>query len=508
MKSAKYISLVVVLVVGIFGAALFVRAKARPTSVRVHFETTISPIDPNAGPGQNWGLVINQVLEKLFRLCPNGNLKPQLVKDWSTNSDFTVFRFQILDNVLFHNGQKLAAEDVVYSFNHLKQIPPDSNASFMLKKIREVKSVGPLEVEVTLKEPVNDFLYFLAGPTIRIFPNGIFEKAHSPLELWVGTGPFRLVSLNEKAITLERFDKYREPVKIEKLSFVPSDNPKAAFDSGEIDVFEIARKEVSEYAKDRHYEVNSYPQLGLFFLGFNLRNPVFRDANLRRAILLAIDRSKMVEGVTIEPKFIPSSVIPFGLLGYQSATEVRNLKMARHYLSLVPPDRRPKASDMVVLVPRDLHPMGVYAIEQIQKNLRELGLPFRSEALKKDYGRGQLGDYYHHLRTTHDFKLYFRGLISPLPSTKHVLEEVFEPDSPMNFGGYQSQKYSQYLKTPPATLLESALHDYYSRLSKIVMEDVPVVPLGNLYMNQVTRPEMGLKLSSLSPYFVLFKDAL
>lgn len=478
-------------------------------TLKVQFDEKIETIAPTNLPDSVWGTVLNQVFEGLFRISRSGQLEAALVKDWSTNSNFTNFIFTLRTDVFFHDGAKLSASDVVYSLAYLKNHIPQMATGSVFRQISDIHARDSTTIEVTTLSSQPEFLYFLASPAVKIYKGGIFEaKRTSSLDLWVGTGAFKISKFGPARIILSKFLQYREPVNLDEIHFIHTEHPNNDFEQGRLDILEVTRKEVDHFSNDGRYTVNSYPMLGTFFLGFNLGDPAFSNPNLRRAILYAIDRSMIIDGVHITEDLIPAGVIPFGLLGYQHSQRARNLELAKALIAKIPKRNLPTAKDMVVLLPREPHPMALYAIQRIRSDLGEIGLPFGSEIMKESYGRGNWGDYFFHLKEHRGFKLYMRAVIASNPSTEYLVRDIFDSGSPMNLSGFSDDQYRSALKRQPENLLEGTLHQYYGKLNDVVMRDTPIIPLGNLYYNLVTRRESQFKLNAISPYFLFYKDVL
>lgn len=479
------------------------------TNLTLEFEEKVVPVSPISLPDSGWGTVINQVFEGLFQITRSGQLEPVIVKDWTVDSTFKEFVFEIRKDIRFHDGKLLTPEDVVYSLSYFRKNPPQMSTSFVFSEIFSVEAQTPSSVKIKMKKSSPDFLYFLAAPTVKIFPNGIFERySKEPLKQWIGTGAFFLKSLKDEEIILERFTDYREPVKLRRIYFKKIEDVQSAFRERKIDVLEISRKDIQKYRSDSQYIVNSYPMLGTFFLGFNLDKKGLQDLNLRKAILYAIDRSKTIDGVNISPGMIPSGVLPYGLLGYHPAEMPKNLSKAKAFLKLVPKKNLPKSGDLEILMPKKPHPMAIFAVERMNKDLAPLGIQFTMRNLEIEYGRGNWGDYFHHLKSTGKFSLYLRGAIAATPSSELFLRDLFDPQSLMNLGNFRSKKYTEYILTPPENILESTLHPYYSKLDDLIQEEVPIIPLGNLYYNLVTFKNSPYKFNAISPYFLNYKDSL
>ncbi len=496
-------------VVALLCLSWFVFGYKLDTTLTLEFEEKVAPISPISLPDSGWGTVINQVFEGLFQITRSGQLEPAIVKEWTVDQSFREFDFQLKSNIFFHNGKQLTSSDVVYSLNHFRKNPPQMSTSFVFSEMLSVEKTSEDRVKIRMKNSAPDFLYFLATPTVKIFPEGVFEKyKDTPSAQWIGTGAFVLKSLTDDMITLERFSGYRESVKLKRILFRRFKNINTAFAEGKMDVLEIFRKDIGKYRNDSRYLVNSYPMLGTFFLGFNLDRHGLKNKNLRKAILFAIDRAKTIEGVTIASGMIPAGAIPYGLLGYKAADTPRDLAKAKVFFAKVPKAELPNDLDLEILMPKTAHPMAVFAVEQIRKDLAALGLTLHTRSLEKDYGRGNWGNYFYHIKSTGDFSFYLRGSIATTPSTDLFLRDLFDPGSLMNLSNYQSAAYREYLKHVPKDILETTLHPYYSKLDELIMEDVPVVPLGNLYYNLVTQKESPYKFNAISPYFLNYKDSL
>ena len=358
----------------IFMLSIFSTAcKRENDTLKIPFDGEVELRHPRKVSGQDWGLVLNQVFEGLFTFSPSGRLKAQLVKSWWHDKNATVFRFKIKHGVEFHDGSVMDIRDVEYSINwHIKNMP-DTNAAYMLDSIKSVKVLDKEQIEIRTKESEPTLLYFLGGPTVKIVPKGLFENDFRDLKkYWVGTGAYSLKQVNEKAITIEYYKGYREPANIKRVFFNETRNSESDFLKGSLDFAHIPRSKVAEYKKSKKFYVLSYPMLGVFYIGFNLSHPKFRNIWLRRAISNAIDRTKLLENYENRLSTVPSGFIPYGLNGFRKRDGSLNLELAKSQLAKVPKNQLPTAKDMVVIVPSKIHPMLLYALQRIKKDLGKL----------------------------------------------------------------------------------------------------------------------------------------
>lgn len=72
--------------------------------------------------------VLSQVAETLVLSAPDLSAQPMLAESWSPNANGTVWTFKLRQNVKFHNGKAMTADDVVATFDRLSDPKSGSNA--------------------------------------------------------------------------------------------------------------------------------------------------------------------------------------------------------------------------------------------------------------------------------------------------------------------------------------------------------------------------------------------
>lgn len=152
-------------------------------------------------------LVANHIYDYLVDVDPQSNIVPRLATEWQINGDGTVYRFTLADGVTWHDGDPFSAEDVVYTFDRLRD--PDSGfpTADLYANIVSVEATGDLEVTFTLDQPNPFFLYDLSDNHALVIKNGTADATN-----FNGTGPFKLVNYApEDRITMARNDAYFIP---------------------------------------------------------------------------------------------------------------------------------------------------------------------------------------------------------------------------------------------------------------------------------------------------------
>lgn len=139
----------------------------------------------------------------------SGEIVPLAAHAWEADESRTRWVFYLRKGMQFHNGRPLTSRDVVYSLRRLSGSGRPLLYSSIVKTLRSIETVGPLAVSMELAEPNELFLPFLCTSRASILPEELHGAEETSFGLQpVGTGPFRVVELNERHCILEAFAAY------------------------------------------------------------------------------------------------------------------------------------------------------------------------------------------------------------------------------------------------------------------------------------------------------------
>ncbi|GAA1884481.1 ABC transporter substrate-binding protein [Paeniglutamicibacter psychrophenolicus] len=251
----------------------------------------------------------NQVLantcESLLRLNPDMSVSPGLATKFE-NPTPTTWVYTIRENVKFHDGSTMGADDVVAS---LKRHLDPAVGSFWYSAFANVKSIKKTstnQVTVTTTKPDAILNESLSGAPGVIESAGFLKKAGGDYGNANGgvncTGPFELKDWRSgEKLSFERFDGYwdtKNAAKAKELEFVVMTDPVArvnAFKSGEIDggwmppANAIGELDASGAGKV-YFGTNSAVQS---LIVTNTQGPL-GNPEVRKALLMSIDRTGLV----------------------------------------------------------------------------------------------------------------------------------------------------------------------------------------------------------------------
>jgi peptide/nickel transport system substrate-binding protein len=266
----------------------------------------------------------------LTRLGPDGEIVPDLARSWEITDSGRVYMFVLRDDAFWHDGAPVTSDDVVFTVRTLQHPAYMGSAGAAWRGIT-VERVDRLAVRFRLPADPGGFL-LLAGqalvPSHVLSGTPIEDLATSGFgQQPVGTGPFRLESLGPAGAELVAAAPVREagsgvsnPLSGGKA--VPSAGPglqvpgieryryrffadapslAAAFRAHEIDAAGgLTVDTAAGLLSDPGARVVGYPRTVLTSVMLNLRPQqitAFRDARVRRALLMMIDRARILEEV-------------------------------------------------------------------------------------------------------------------------------------------------------------------------------------------------------------------
>ncbi|SEH13279.1 peptide/nickel transport system substrate-binding protein [Natronorubrum sediminis] len=280
--------------------------------------TVARPRSSQDGEWSVYGGVIpyySRVFEPLVGTSDEMEPEPLLATEWE-QTDETTWRFDIREDVTFHNGAELSAEDVVASFE--ETIDYHDATGWINVEPDGVSAVDEYTVEFETVEPFPT----LPGTISHNYFGIVHSETDADDDTAIGTGPFRLEERAGDDVTLVPYEDHWDVVPTaEELHLEVVDDPTTrvqALEGTDANVaLEPPRSAVSglEDAAETATERQLTPRT--CFGGVNIYKEPTDDESLRRALAYAIDQDELVESVLEgigEPARGPiSPEIPFAI---------------------------------------------------------------------------------------------------------------------------------------------------------------------------------------------------
>ncbi|HWL57537.1 MAG TPA: ABC transporter substrate-binding protein [Paracoccus sp. (in: a-proteobacteria)] len=311
------LSLMAALALGTATAALAQDATPRDGGTFVFtapYGNSITSLDITATPHTQDEIVAKALNRSLYKWNPeSGKPELDLAESVEKSADGKTYTYKLRD-ASFHNGDKLDADDVVWSYNRLadpKKALPGAEQMLQIEGVAEfqagtadhiagVKKIDDKTVEITVTN--------LADPGWNLMSNyaPIYSKDYPEDQLASkpnGLGPFKLANyVPGSKVELVKFDDYYEEGKphLAKLDIMLMGEAAArdvAFRNGEIDANVLGPVQYEAYTQDPALKDNILEVAEVYTrnIGFNPKVEAFKDKRVRQAINHAINSELIIQ---------------------------------------------------------------------------------------------------------------------------------------------------------------------------------------------------------------------
>ncbi|WP_157574667.1 ABC transporter substrate-binding protein [Jiangella muralis] len=452
------------------------------------------------------GLNVNQLgLEPLLRIDPDGELQPWLATEWEQVSD-TVYEYTLREGVTFWDGTELTAEDVKYSWDHLRA--PESRRATYFAAVDTVEAVDAGTVRVTLTQPDASWQYTPAMWYSVIFQKKFAEETGDafgqPGTLLVATGPWKFDSVNPASgMELSAYEGYwggKPPIdRISVKSFADDNSMALALRAGEIDIAPVVSGPTGFDAAAGGNTVTTVETCGTARMSLPMRRAPWDDVHVRRAVAHAINRDDIVaaaQGAAAGPAVYAISPRLLQTLGTEEEVQTALEEIETYPYDLEAAEAElaqssvPDGFDFDLTVP----PSSAAIAEVIAAQLGEIGIDIAVEVLPDTAWYAALRE------DVRPLTFSATGACTPDPDWDSIFFDTDESGEPigLNMAQYSSPEVSALwaeglLEQDPAQRLR-----IYTDLQKQVAEDVPYI---SLFAEGTTYASTTYDIAEYNSYF-------
>jgi peptide/nickel transport system substrate-binding protein len=289
------------------------------TNLRIGLGDDGDALDPTTSRFYTTRIVFAAICDKLFDIDEKANIVPQLALSHETSADGKTVTLKLRPGVKFHDGELFDAKAAKYSLDrHLSM-----KGSFRRSEISVVESVevvDPLTIKLNLKTPFAPLLAQLTDRAGMMVSPKAAEASGDKFALHpVCAGPYKFVErVPQDRIVVEKFADYwdKDHVFIDKITYLPivdSTVRLANLQSGGLDLIErVLATDIKSVRDNPKLRLSKAVSLGWFGLLINLdngpkaNNPLGKDARVRRAFELSLDRDA-INQVVFNGEFVPGN---------------------------------------------------------------------------------------------------------------------------------------------------------------------------------------------------------
>ncbi len=276
------------------------------------------------------------IFDSLFKLTSNYNLEYCLAKSINKTSDLT-YEIKVDTDVKWQDGTSFISRDVAYTIEQIK----NTNSIYLsnVQAIENVETPDSETVKITLNRSVPFFEYNLTFPIIssRYYSDEDFTNSN---KIPIGTGMYKIASINENNILLIRNDRWKKiKTNTPKTQSITLQKYNAigeifnTFKLGNVDIVNTYMTNYTDYVGTMGYNKREYSGRDYDFLSFNCSDNILSDVSVRKAINYAINKDNIVSTVLGNSKVVSNSPLDYGSCFYNKENIVTyNQDLARQTL--------------------------------------------------------------------------------------------------------------------------------------------------------------------------------
>jgi len=483
---------------------LTIAVRAAATSIDPHYHL----LNPNKD-------LAAHIFDTLTAMDENVHLKPSLAVSWRLVDDHT-WEFKLRQGVKFHNGNPFTADDVAFTIARVPNVAnsPGSYAVYT-KRIKSVEVVDDYTVRFTTDGvypllPIDlSMVYMLDRETHEGLTTEDFNSGKGA----IGTGPYRFVSFERgDRVELKRNDDYwgdRPEWDQVTIRVISNDASRlAALLAGDVDVIDaVPTTDLGRLRDEPRVKVWDALSMRAIFLwidqhkadetayvtgpnGEKLAENPLKNVKVRRALSMAINRDAIV-GRLMQDAAVPTGqFLPEGAFGYDPDIQAPAFD-PEGAKQLLAEAGYPDGLRITLHGPNDRYVNDSRIIQAIGQMWERIGV---KTAVEPEPWSAYIGRM-----TRGDFSI---GLLSVGTSTgeaSNPLRSVFATANPdkglgaSNYGGYSNPEMDAVVDKAMGTTDDAAREELLRQATRLVMDDVAVVPLHIQKSFWASKPDIVLQ---------------
>ena len=452
--------------------------------------------------------------EGLTGYTPGGELVPRAAVRWEVSEDGREYRFWLRSDARWSNGEPVTAQDFVYSFRRLVDPATASSYSQSIIDVKNAEAIlagektaeelavtaeSELVLKVGLERPAPYFLALLTHPSM--FPvhresMEEFGEAFARPGNLVTNGAYTLLAWElGSLIELQRNEHYWDNASTAldrvRHHFIPEPAVELnRYRAGELHITNNVPPEAfTRMRETRPDELRVAPYLNVYYYGFNLTKPPFRNnPELRRALSMAIDREALTESVTGRGETPAWSWVPPGVdnyserrFSYSTMSDVEREAAAKlAYRRAGYGDGEPLEIEIRYNT-SDTHQRIALAIQSmwrkvlgveatlVNEEFQVLLSNMRGKEVTQVFRSSWLGDY-------NDANTFLQVMLTHAPS---------------NLTGYSNEKFDALVAKASVQTDPDERRRYMQEAEGLLLADHPVIPIYFFVSKHLVSPRVG-----------------
>ncbi len=466
--------------------------------LRRHVSSSPATLDPALIQDVMGMAVGSDLFEGLLRQGPAGQLLPGMAERWEVSADGMTWRFHLREQARWSNGDAVTAENFVFAWRRVvdpataspiaQQMAPvagalDIAAGRQPPESLGVRAVDARTLEVRLESPTPYFLSLLINTFMMpVHPPTVQREGRAWTQpgKMVGNGPFllRAREINGRIDLARNPDYWDAPaVRLQAVTWFPLTDSAAStarFLAGDLDETERFQVEDLEWLRaSLGDQVRTAPYNGTVMLGMNVRRAPFDNAALRRAMVLAVDRTLLTDQL-LKRLYTPAHGIVPPLPGYDPLRpqwadlddEARRELARSLYAQAGYSSARPLEVELAV-------PIGSPEMRRVFEALAamwRMNLGAEVRVITEEFRVHQQN------RRIGKLQFFWNGWIGDYPEATTFLALALK-SNPQNYMGFDDPEYERVMAEAVRETDEAARNLLYNQAERLLDEQAPFLPI-------------------------------
>jgi len=272
-----------------------------------------------------------------------------------------ILNIKLKKGVLFSDGTQLTAQDVVATFEYLRNKGTEFRNIF--DWIESITANKKLEVVIKLKKQTPNFITALSAPHYAIFKKSFIEKANLNPTLWkkpIGCGGYKIDENNQEHVVLIPNGKGLQII----FTFEPNNQVTAK----EAQKYNLIPMHIVGNPKEiTHFHTVQVFDPYQFYFAFNTRLSIWQNKENRCAVFSRINSDTIIKQYDNKAK-VADNLVPSGILGYSSNRNYLSGIMNKYAMRSIPKKKDFCVSLMTISISKNYQAEYLHMVRQIYPN--------------------------------------------------------------------------------------------------------------------------------------------
>lgn len=487
-------------------------------------------LDPALAQGTHESWVLDHVFEGLLKRDVDGNLVAGMAKEYKLADDEVTYTFTLRDDVKWSNGDPVTAHDFEFSWKRALDPELAADYAFQLYYLKGgeaynsgtgsvddigVKALDDKTLEVILEKPTAYFTeltaFYTYYPVNKKVAEANADWAKDP-STYVSNGPFKLTEWSHNAqITIMKNENYYDVanIKLDGVQFAILDDENTAwqrYDGGEFDFLTpLPQAVVAQLKAENHPELVIGGDLATYYYNFNTEVEPFNNANIRKALVMALDKETIVNNIAQGGQIAAEGVVPFGmtdengkdyreaagkLVTYDVAEAKKLFEEGLKETGLTAAD----FSEFVLLYnTSEAHKKIAQAAQEMWRNNLGIEIQLENADFQVKLDREKAGDF--HISRAG----WIGDYVDPM-----TFMDLWLTDGPFNDASFSNARYDELVKSAQNTTDQKVRMEAMREAEQILMDNMPVAPIYFYTQPYAQKPYVSGIFKPLNryPYFI------